>query len=531
MSDNASIPTIDLFAGPGGLGEGFARHRSGKAGHRTYQPALSIEMDKAAHRTLQLRAFTRQFPDDSLPAAYYAYLRGHCTLDDLYRAHPREFATAGHEAWNAELGQAPVALVRKRIETAIHRVGNPNAVVLLGGPPCQPFSLAGRARNRRNTRYSEGKETRHTLYVEYLQIIADFWPAVFVMENVRGLLSAQYGGVRMFDRIQHDLRAPAKAIASTEGRGRRLTGREHTYRLHTLNVSTDDQTLYPEPDYLVRCEQHGIPQARHRLILLGVRDDVSAAPASLQVQTTVPAHRVLDDLPKLRSGFSQQDDSRRWRSFLQRDTRIASWFLQLTATDPTVGSRIQSALYDLTTAPNDRGSEFLPTTLRCAYRPRCCPGWFHDPQLSGVIDHTTRGHMAQDLWRYLFAACFADVHGRSPKLDDFPPALLPDHQNASDPGRHTPFTDRFRVQLANQPSTTIVSHIAKDGHYYIHPDPTQCRSLTVREAARLQTFPDNYKFVGNRTEQYHQVGNAVPPLLAFQIAGIVHELLRNAGLA
>jgi DNA (cytosine-5)-methyltransferase 1 len=153
-----------------------------------------------------------------------------------------------------------------------------------------------------------------------------------------------------------------------------------------------------------------------------------------------------------------------------------------------------------------------------------------DRQLGGVCNHTTRGHMETDLYRYMYAACFADLHGKSPSLQNFPTDLLPDHGNvdrALESGSN--FSDRFRVQVATRPSTTIVSHISKDGHYYIHPDPMQCRSLTVREAARLQTFPDNYFFCGPRTVQYIQVGNAVPPLLAKQIAEIVLTVLKKGG--
>jgi DNA (cytosine-5)-methyltransferase 1 len=147
--------------------------------------------------------------------------------------------------------------------------------------------------------------------------------------------------------------------------------------------------------------------------------------------------------------------------------------------------------------------------------------WFIDKKLKGICNHETRGHIRADLHRYFFAAVFAQQFGRSPLLEDLPKALLPKHENVAAALKETKFNDRFRVQLAGRPSTTVVSHISKDGHYYIHYDPSQCRSLTVREAARLQTFPDNYFFEGPRTEQYKQVGNAVPPLLAKQIAEIV----------
>jgi DNA (cytosine-5)-methyltransferase 1 len=147
--------------------------------------------------------------------------------------------------------------------------------------------------------------------------------------------------------------------------------------------------------------------------------------------------------------------------------------------------------------------------------------WIERPELLALAQHETRAHMRSDLGRYLFAAAYGQLHGTSPKAEEFPISLMPNHKNW-----HTGiFSDRFRVQIACEPSTTVTSHISKDGHYFIHPDPLQCRSLTVREAARLQTFPDDYLFMGNRTQQYVQVGNAVPPFLARQIAKLIHRAL------
>jgi DNA (cytosine-5)-methyltransferase 1 len=142
--------------------------------------------------------------------------------------------------------------------------------------------------------------------------------------------------------------------------------------------------------------------------------------------------------------------------------------------------------------------------------------WYLDPKIQGVTLHESRSHMETDLYRYLYAASFTSVKKKSPKLRDFPRTLLPSHENVDN--ESIPFEDRFRVQLHHEPSSTIVSHIAKDGHYYIHYDPSQCRSLTVREAARLQTFPDNYFFDGGIVQGRVQTGNAVPPLLAQAVA-------------
>jgi DNA (cytosine-5)-methyltransferase 1 len=293
----------------------------------------------------------------------------------------------------------------------------------------------------------------------------------------------------------------------------------------------DDRRALDRTDlrrFVVRMEQHGIPQARHRIIILGVREDLSAiTPGALRLTTPVGVKRVLAELPRLRSGLSGEADSR--DAWVARLREMSEGCL-FQASREKDGERLFQLLTDslgrMEQEDLSRGSEFVACDPAVGYR----PDWFLDPQMAGVSNHHTRIHIPADLHRYFFASCFAAIHQRSPKLRDFPDALLPDHASvdAALSGSHY-FADRFRVQVADKPAATITSHLAKDGHYCIHYDPTQCRSLTVREAARLQTFPDNYFFCGPRTAQYTQVGNAVPPLLAVQIAETVFDLLKKVG--
>jgi DNA (cytosine-5)-methyltransferase 1 len=484
------LPVIDIFAGPGGLGEGFSAVKD-EDGERVFDIRLSIESEPKAHQTLMLRSFFREFNSHEISVDYYDLLRGQITLEKLFDKHPGESESAKAKAWRATLGKIPQRTVRKRIDAALRKADN---WVLIGGPPCQAYSLAGRSRNRGISDYVPEEDTRQHLYLEFLQIIADHWPAVFVMENVKGLLSATLDNQRIFQHIVEDLGNPARAVRR-EGRYIRRRSRSHRYRIFSLVTSMEVNGNLS--DSLLRAENYGIPQARHRVILLGIREDLGRVqPRALTKQTSIPASRVLSDLPEVRSGLSRTEDSpQAWVNNL-RDGLSRRWFDGIVRVGgEKVQKHVKRVLKEIVPPEHGRGGEFMSMTAE----PEYASEWFVDPKLDGICNHSTRGHMPKDLHRYLYAACFAGIHSRSPSLKDFPTDLHPKHNNVKQALEGGNFSDRFRVQLESRPATTVTSHISKDGHYYIHPDPMQCRSLTVREAARLQTFPDNYFFMGPRT--------------------------------
>jgi len=515
------IRVIDLFAGPGGLGEGLAAFSPDARTH-PYDVVLSIEKDPHAHATLMLRKFFRAFPEGKAPDLYYEHLAGNLSREQLYDAYPEQAAAASQRAWHAELGTGGVSHreVDGRIRTAL---SDSDYWILVGGPPCQAYSLAGRSRNKGVAGYRPEGDQRHFLYKEYLRTLARWWPPVFLMENVKGLLSSSVAGEQIIRRILTDLQDPLTAVRG--GPSRRRTSQ--LYDLVPLTPRSHDLLGHRAPqDFIVRCEDHGVPQSRHRLLILGIRRDLCWDPqaVSLAKRDVVPASAVLRGLPRLRSGISKGADSGAAWLKLLASSLSSDWIKQCATTaGEDVRGKIVSSVEQMRLPRADRGGEFVKYVARC----RSNSDWFVDERLPGVLNHSSRGHRADDLHRYLFASSFAEVRGRSPLLADFPAALVPRHSNVAKALAGNWFADRFRVQLWSRPSTTVVSHISKDGHYYIHPDPTQCRSLTVREAARLQTFPDNYLFSGPRTSQYIQVGNAVPPLLAAQAAEVVYEILKQ----
>lgn len=511
MRDNGSFKVIDIFAGPGGLGEGFAAFRQ-CAGNSGFRLALSIEKDPTAHSTLMLRSFYRQFQPDRIPPEYWSYAKGEIARSELLELYPRQAKAAAEEAQCIELGETPAHEVKSLIS---QRLNGSTKWVLVGGPPCQAYSLVGRARMK-STKPDFEDDKRHFLYREYLQIIADHRPPVFVMENVKGLLSAQHSGRKIIERILSDLKKPDEAA---HGRNTGLG-----YRLFSLVDNKLPEKCEPE-DFVVKAEKYGIPQARHRMLILGIREDINITPETLQESEATSVAQAIGDLPKIRSTVSREPDTLNlWREILGSITSEA-WYKK--GRDNNLSQtieKIDNALVSIQKRELMAGAE----TMSYTGTPKIYPDWYRHGCDGVVTNHAGRGHMRSDLHRYLFVSAYAAANGKSVHLSDFPKALLPAHENVQEGVKNSHFSDRFRVQVEGRPSTTITSHISKDGHYFIHYDPSQCRSLTVREAARLQTFPDSYKFEGGRTAQYHQVGNAVPPLLSIQVAEIVHDILKRS---
>lgn len=516
MSQASPIPVVDLFAGPGGLGEGFSALNNGKS----FKIIVSAEMETSAHSTLRLRSFYRILKKEGGRAldGYYRFCNGESDSpwdEETIKA----WKEAEQEARQITLGTVEG---NKELEGILKKsgIGRSKPWVLIGGPPCQAYSLVGRSRNKGKCGYRPEEDHRHFLYKEYLQIIHKYQPAIFVMENVKGILSSKVGNQRIFHTILRDLADPDAAFGKKSRSG---------YRIYSLAAPTVfERGMSPDEidvhDFIVRAEEYGIPQARHRVILLGVREDIANKPKHLRKAHEATVLDAIDELPSLRSRISEgKDSAAEWSKLIKKHLKEllieASARIELEELVKTLRQLQRNLTLDL-----DHGALRVPLVDGKSATDAELDRWYHDKRLKVWLNHEARAHMPSDLLRYLYASAYAKSYKRSPKgHSEFDlPGLRPDHKNWES-GK---FADRFKVQLSDVPSTTVTSHIAKDGHYYIHPDPRQCRTLTVREAARLQTFPDNYFFQGNRTQQFHQVGNAVPPFLANKIAARVSEILK-----
>ncbi len=396
-----SLNYIDLFAGAGGLSEGFIK--------QGYHPIAHVEMNTLACDTLKTRAAYHYFKEKNNVEFYHQYLKKEITREFFWSKAPQSLINS---VINSEISKNSIATIFSQID---QQLKNKKVDVIIGGPPCQAYSIIGRARDPKNME----DDPRNFLYKSYVQFLEKYNPKMFVFENVPGILSAKNG--EHFDKIK-------KAI----------TKAGYNFDFKILNA-----------------KDFGVLQDRKRVILIGWKENFKLEYPTFNPQNN--SYKIITDL-----------------------------------------------FADLPTLQNGQGNMGI-----VKYK-KDTTDYLEKTGIRNCIDFTTQ-HIARpnnenDLEIYRIAV---DEWAEGKRLNYATlPSRLIKHKNT------TSFTNRFQVVNGKGCSHTVVAHIAMDGHYYIHPDKKQNRSITVREAARIQSFPDDFYFEGGRTAAFKQIGNAVPPLMA-----------------
>lgn len=413
--NDSGLSYIDLFAGAGGLSEGFIQ--SG------YQPIAHVEMNEYAAKTIETRIAYYYLKEKDQLKDYYEYEKGLINREMLLSLIPEDELKT---VINKEISEKTIRSIFEMIDTIKKERGIEKVDVIIGGPPCQAYSLVGRAQSSHMIVPME-EDPRNELYKLYVQFLTKYQPRMFVFENVAGIKTARGG--QAFKNLQMYMKRVGYEID-----------------FHEINA-----------------KDFGVLQSRKRVIIIGwLKGTGYEYPKFDIVQNKAEVWDLLKDLPSLTPGEEAREhtinDMRRVKKYVkENDVRLKE---------------------DILTA------------------------------------HIARPHTAQDIeiYKRTINLWFENERHERLKYDTLPEELKT-HRN------RTSFVDRFKVVEGDMEYChTILAHLSKDGHYFIHPDIDQHRSITVREAARLQSFPDNYYFEGPRTAQFVQVGNAVPPMMAKQIA-------------
>ncbi len=411
----SQLTYIDLFAGAGGLSEGFIREG--------FQPVAHVEMDQEACDTLKTRLAYHYLLRNNNSQTYNSYLKNSISRKTLWEQIPDSLIES---VINAEISKKTINNIFLKIDSLTDK----NKIdLIIGGPPCQAYSLVGRNRDPNGMK----GDKRNFLFRYYAEFLKRYQPKYFVFENVLGLLTAG----------------------------------EKRYLIEMIQLFESVGYSVAEPT-IINAEEYGVLQKRRRVIIIGRKGkrkfnfpELNKTPNHWQIQKDL-----FYDLPKLKPG---------------EEIHISKY------TKPI--------------------NEYLKSTeIRNG--------------IDFVTQHIARPHNQRDLEIYSIAIDkWVNRHIRL-KYSDLP-ANLQTHNNKE------AFLDRFKVVNPDGHAHTLVAHIAKDGHYYIYPDLKQIRSISVREAARIQSFPDDYYFEGGRTAAFKQIGNAVPPLMAVALAKKINEYLKN----
>lgn len=403
MSARKKYTFIDLFSGCGGLSEGFYRMGFTALAH--------VEINHWACETLRKRM------------AYYGY------------------SNIEREVIEKDITSADI------LTDIDNAVAGRSVDVIIGGPPCQAYSTAGRVRDAKGM----ASDPRNFLFESYVKILEHFRPKFFVFENVTGLLSARVNGKPIMPSI--------------------------------MSALGNSYKLINDPNILVHnTADYGVPQIRKRVIIMGVRKDITTKEAMDLYNGVVKTH------------WNPETDLVE-RKGLKKFVSVKDAIGDLPSVEPGEDASTNSYDYPCNNA-------FLKRIGKAGIYP--------------LMDHIARKHNALDRERF---AIMINNHWSFGQLRKEMPQYEHEHARA--------FDNSYVVQWWDLPSKTILAHIHKDGFQFIHPDGNQARSFTVREAARIQSFPDDFEFAGSRGEKYKQIGNAVPPLFAETLAKSIKKNLSD----
>lgn len=400
---------IDLFAGASGLSEGFI-----KAG---YNPIAHIEMNNEASFSIRTRSAYHFLSKNNYEEYYFKYLKKEITRDQLYSKVPEEVTKS---IITAEIADNNINEIFKSIKILAK---GKNIDFIIGGPPCQAYSLVGRHNDEIEN------DPRNKLYIQYGRFLKEFQPNFFVFENVPGLISAGNGS-------------------------------------HLKNLKKYFRKIGYELDYkILNSADFGVLQNRKRVIIIGWKKELTFCYPDFENEiSNFTTSSLFNDLKSLKPGEK----------------------------------------HDILDYSNISNDYLTFNKIRT--------------DLDFVTQHISRPHNNRDLEIYKSAINLWNTKRRRLNYKEIDNHLKT-HKNENS------FLDRFKVVDGNGYSHTVVAHIAKDGHYYIHPDEQQIRSISVREAARIQSFSDDFFFEGSRSAAFKQIGNAVPPLMAYKIATKIKKLI------